>query len=615
MASNPLSSGSSKGSWFLLLFGLPFTAVGLFFAWELAATVREFYAAKQWVETPATILSTELKKKTGSKGHVSYEVRATYDYRFDGQRHNGDRVSLAGKFELDAYDKRKHKQLKKLLGKPNGAVCFVDPDEPSRSVLDRELRASSIAIQIPFAVCFSLVGLGVLGAGVYGRVAARGRVARLAESPDEPWRVREDWAAGEIACTGWTPVLVMGAGAVLWNGLTLPMAFLVGTDSDVPSFVPWLMGAFVLVGVGLLVAMLYQLIRRLRYGSSLFRMAGTPGVVGGELAGVVLAPANVQPEDAFRVTLACRETRTVRRGNKRSTETVTIWEDTRLIDRTLHDPTGKQGVPVRFVIPSEADPTDPDADRPISWQLTVEAKTPGPDYKADFAVPVFITADSADGVVEPEDPLTDYELDESLAASLRRVGLRCEQPGPDGLRVSRPPFRSVGNACFFALFGAVCIAVAVGTASVDESIVRIVFPVVFGGIGVLMVIGALGSLLGCSDLAIEGDRWRARTGWYGLRGRGREFGPADVRDLRLKQTMKSSSGSKTTVWNQVEAELADGKSVTLVKGLSDRGAERRLLGELHRLAGLGDSAGDSDQDANDGWDGLQGLAQDERGLV
>ncbi|MEN1682061.1 MAG: DUF3592 domain-containing protein [Planctomycetota bacterium] len=578
----------------LVLFGAPFAAFGVFMGWQLLSLIGLAVASESWVKTPATLISVKLQ------GSDTRKVVAEYDYEYAGEKYRGEQVGLDDTADnFSSYHRELYERLKERLDAELPVDCYVDGDDPSRAVLDRTLRPVLVWLHGVFALIFGGAGFGMIGTGAYSVWDSRRHRARLAQFPDEPWRVREDWAAGEIRSGGWKSVWFLGAFALFWNLIswTVGMGVVAGGKADVPWFAGAMIGGFLLIGLWLIAAVGWKVITLFRSGGSVFKLAGPTGVVGGELAGVVLAPQNVQPKEALRLTLACQETRTRSRGGESETEVRTVWEDSRLVDRTLHDPSGRRGVPVRFVIPSGKRPTDPDGHRPVAWKLTVSAETSGPDYEAEFEVPVFVTADSKEGVEAPTGALTDYESVETLAEALARTGLVCEHPSETELRVVKPHSQHLGMAAGLLVGGLVFGGAAIGLAFVEETLVRYLFPVCFGAAGIGMLVGSVGTVLSSSDLHIVGDRWRLKSGWYGFRGAGREFSAGDVKRIRVKESMSSSSGTETVQWNHIVANLNDGGRAILLRGIKDRNAERRLLGELCRLAGIDAPPATDDEDA------------------
>lgn len=153
-----------------------------------------------------------------------------------------------------------------------------------------------------------------------------------------------------------------------------------------------------------------------------------------------------------------------------------------------------------------------------------------------------------------------------------------------------------------ALFAAVGIAFWWQGNGLDQYL----FGAIFSFAGVVVILCAVGVLLSSSELNIDGKRWRLKSGWYGFRGAGREFSADNIKDIGLKKSMFSSSGNNLKQRNCVTARLTDGTKLKLVRGLSNRRTERRLIFELQQLAGL--PLVNKDVDAAEEQDGSISLA-------
>ena len=565
-----------------ILFGLPFAAVSVFMAWRLLSMLLLASAASNWIDTPATITHLELEQ-----GDETQKIVGSYQYVYEGQRYTNDRIGLdTGSDNIGEYHWEFYRKLKTSFNANQPVTCYVNPSDPANSLLDRSLRPELVVFHFPFILCFGLAGFGiVIGAIVFYRHDKK-RAARLKQFPDEPWKVREDWAAGEVASMRWQPLIVIGVFTMFWNSLAFPISIVFFYKEDVPAWCTVLIFAFPLIGLFMLGGFIYEATRIFRFGKSTLRLATKPGVVGGELSGVVVVPENLRPKGAYQVVLTCVEQQTRQRGSETETSSVALWEDTRWIEQTLSDKGGQHGVPIRFIIPSSAKPTDSENDDPVTWKLTVEAKVFGPDYKAEFEVPVFVTADSQTGIQATHERLTEFELKESLSQQLARENLIAEMPSKSELRISCPPMRHIGSAVVAVLAGALFAAVGIAFWWQGNGLDQHLFGAIFSFAGVVVILCAVGVLLSSSELNIDGKRWRLKSGWYGFRGAGREFSADNIKDIGLKKSMFSSSGNNLKQRNCVTARLTDGTKLKLVRGLSNRRTERRLIFELQQLAGL-----------------------------
>jgi hypothetical protein len=138
--------------------------------------------------------------------------KASYRYTFQGREYKGDRLGteiLGGTDNLDSW----HDDMADMLatarkeGKP--ITVFVNPDNPSESMIDRAIRWNLMLMFLPFALGFGGVGVGALW---FMARALRG---------DPPERV------GTRVTTGGGGVLGVWVFAFFWNAISMPIALLV----------------------------------------------------------------------------------------------------------------------------------------------------------------------------------------------------------------------------------------------------------------------------------------------------------------------------------------------------------------------------------------------------
>ncbi len=400
-----ISMSGSGGPLFLLLFSIPFTAVGIGMLVVTWWTLWDWQRMQCWEEVPCQILSAKLESHRGDDS-TTYKVVAEYRYRYAGRDYTGTRVSPhSGADNIGSFHQRAYKQLDRhrTSGKP--FPCYVDPEHPEEAILYRRPRWEMMLFYTGFLYAFGGAGLGTMLGGLLWR---RSRSKRAATPPDEPWLARDDWARGLVSSSNRKTFLVVAMGAVFANLPYLPAA-MVAYDAWITGSSRWALLTMIFPAIGLALAWwaLYAGLRWVKYGESTFQMASVPGVVGGTLAGVVHVASRLQSEHGFRVRLVCHRTVTKRSGKKTETTVDTAWEQVRQIAKALDQPDpGRTAIPILFGLPYDVLPTGEEGDRTIAWQLEVRSAQSGVDYKAVFEVPIFRTAQSR----------PDFQLDDSLMA-------------------------------------------------------------------------------------------------------------------------------------------------------------------------------------------------------
>lgn len=148
------------GAGCLVLFFLVFLLFGGGFLYGFfVRPVLGILAAKNWPEVPCTILTSEVKTHRGSDGNT-YSVAITYAYEFDGRDYESSRYHFLG--GSSSGHARKQAVVDRL---PPGTrtVCYVNPADPSQSVLERGLTPDLWFGLIPLV----FVLIGAVGS-VYG---------------------------------------------------------------------------------------------------------------------------------------------------------------------------------------------------------------------------------------------------------------------------------------------------------------------------------------------------------------------------------------------------------------------------------------------------------------
>jgi hypothetical protein len=364
--------------------------------------------------------------------------------------------------------------------------------------------------------------------------------------------------------------------AALWNVVSIPAATVAVRaamgEGNRAALVALLFPA---VGLGLLVWAVRATIRYRRFGISRFELTTLPAVVGHTLEGTVRTPSGLRPPEGFRLVLSCIRRETRGTGRNRSTTERILWQDER---RTM---AGGVGVPVAFALPADAVPTDPRAsnDR-VLWRLSVTGEVPGVDYAAAFEIPVFRTAAS-------ESPRTEAErvVDATITAPAdyrQPAGSRVEVTTTHrGTELYYPPARNPGFAAGLTGFAVIWLGAIVFMISLHAPVL---FPLVFGGFGLLLLVGVLDAWLAVTRVTVEPGSVTVATGW---------LTPHRERTLRADQVaevaIRISGQAGNTPYYEVSLVTADGKRVAAGQGIRDKRAAEWLAATVRTAMGPGRS--------------------------
>ena len=365
------------------LFGLVFVVVGAGLMFVMGARpMIQVVRAHSWIETPCHITSSTLEVNSSSDG-TTYRVAITYEYEFAGHNYRGDRYD----FSFGSSSGRDGKQ-EAVRSYPAGSdrMCFVNPGEPTESVLNRNLD---------WYMLWGLFGLPFFAAGLFviiasrraGRRRARSAAADLEES-DVPIRIREriELKPRQSPMAKLIGTTIM---ALIWNGIVGGIAYAVlndGFDDGFDIFPLIFLSIFGLIGLALLFAIPYQLLALGNPRPLLVLEQGMPWVGGDSQLSWNMTGRTDRLQNLV-MTLRGREEATYRRGTNSYTAKE-VFHDSVLYESS--EPQECRGGTLTLAIPAGTMPTWDGGNNEIVWELEVHGDIPRwPDVKEVFVITVF----------------------------------------------------------------------------------------------------------------------------------------------------------------------------------------------------------------------------------
>ncbi|WP_417384102.1 DUF3592 domain-containing protein [Gimesia sp.] len=133
------------------------------FIFHVLVDWQNYTQFKNSVATPVTrVLHVELVEQQHREQPLE-EVVVKYEYTYKGKLYTGDRASIFsggerhGSFHSDLYERIK------LFQQGDGPlVCYVDPQNPAESVLDRSFRLGSFLMHLILPLGLTGFGLPIL---------------------------------------------------------------------------------------------------------------------------------------------------------------------------------------------------------------------------------------------------------------------------------------------------------------------------------------------------------------------------------------------------------------------------------------------------------------------
>ena len=358
----------------------------------------------------------------------------------------------------------------------------------------------------------------------------------------QPWLKRADWAAGKIKSTATVPVKIMVIVTLAFGGFGgLMTAFVLPKELHHGNYLALLILLFPAVGIGFLVGLIRNYQARRRFGDCYFELAQIPAPLGGNLEGQILVGTRLRLEQGLHLKLFCLRRVTSGIGDNRSTEENILWQDEKIFrpEADLPEPEpGRSGIPVYFKLPANQPEATPDGGDGIYWRLEAKAKMSGPDFFANFDVPVFRVAGAVvvDDEKEAADPTA--ALQESVEELRREEGSKIEiTDGPAGREFYFPAARNPGAAMTTTAFALIFTGVVGLTIHFQAPIL---FPIITSLFVVILFLAAFSLWFKSSQVTIDSTGVRVVTRWLFF-SRTRKFEAGDVARFEIFVGMRSGT--------------------------------------------------------------------------
>ena len=240
---------------FVILFGLPFS---------------NYMGIGEWVETPCEIVSCEVVNNR--RGRNSLEIE--YQYDIQGEHFTSSQYHASENF---SHSRSKLLKIANKLQAGTKTVCFVNPDDISQAVLNRDFEPAMLIGLVSLLFVF----VGLLGL-FFGRPLAQAFITtRLSKIQSQEWRTaaslaeksantQEDWQQ-DFGSSGLTELksgsnpkamlIFMLVFSLFWNGIVSIFVLQVITEwgqGNQPWFMTLFMIPFLLVGIGTAGGVIYM---------------------------------------------------------------------------------------------------------------------------------------------------------------------------------------------------------------------------------------------------------------------------------------------------------------------------------------------------------------------
>ena len=388
--------------------------------------------------------------------------------------------------------------------------------------------------------------------------------------PDEPWLWQSKWDGGKMTSSNKGSFIILflwfgGFSLVGWAGLYLCLAGIIKGD-----YVKLLSAIAPLIGLVMGYYALCSLNRYRKFGESIFQMACMPGVIGGELAGVIHTKASQIPDGGFVLKLQTIKTTTSGSGKNRWTRHEILWEDTHCvhIDLGASGDDGNVVLPVSFAIPFECQSSsETPTDNPrLGWKLSVDAKFPGTDFHCEFDVPVFKTPESQENF-QPSVAEQSFSEEIPLTNLCAASGVK-QTHDNGGVSFEFPLARRFGGKIVLTLM----------TIFLSGGV--FFMPVIFGILTLIMIVATIRFWFWYGKISADENGVQVLTGFLGLHSH--QFSRDQIKSLIYKETMNNQTQEFDLLIETTEHK----KPMLFGTALQGETAARRLCETLESVLGM-----------------------------
>jgi hypothetical protein len=428
---------------------------------------------------------------------------------------------------------------------------------------------------------FVLAGGGIVALGIYaGRESSR-QALLVEQHPDAPWMWKPEWAAGRIEGAGRAGVVAMWIFAAIWNGISWPIAPKLVEEFERGEQMALLFGLFPVLGVVLVGLAIRTTLQQRRFGTPMLLLETIPGVVGGYLRGAVQTRAPLQGARRIDLTLTCVRRRTTGSGKNRSTsESILFQEKGDVAPSTIRPGPWGSEIRVDFRIPFDSSPTDlARPDDTTEWRVEIAIDLPGVDFQARFDVPVFRTEQSSEAIVSASDAIPQISLsglDDRAALPGSKVQAKALAQG--GVELYFPAARNPGAALGLTVMCALWMSFVAGMLHFGTPIL---FPIVFGGFGLLILAGVLQMWAGTTRVRASARGLEVKRALLGI-------GRLRLRPANEIEALSAEIGMTVgrTPFYRLQARVRGGRFVTCGSGLQDKREAEAYAQLLAKSLGL-----------------------------
>jgi hypothetical protein len=379
-----------RRAWLLpIVLGTIFAVVGgALFVFIGVLPALRLIRASGWIETECTIVSSTIRSHTSDEG-TTYKVDILYEYEAGGNRYRSNRYDFVD-FSSSGYSGKRVIVDSHPAG--STAVCYVDPDDPTRAVLNRQFRASYLVGLLP--LIFLLAGVGVLTWGLRQHRKARGRTDGVPTLATSHADAGHGAAVLEPEATPASKLLGALFFCLIWNGIVSVFIWQLASgwaQGDRDWFLLVFLLPFVLVGLGAVVFVAYTALALVNPRPVLTLSSATVPL-GGEVDIGWQFRGRVERLRRLEIFVEGREEASVSHGDSTKIRREAFMRITAV---DTDQPIGMARGSTRVTIPDDTMHSFELGGTKVVWSLKVKGDVPNwPDVDEEFAFVVLPAAEN-----------------------------------------------------------------------------------------------------------------------------------------------------------------------------------------------------------------------------
>ena len=562
---------AKKNNISLALFGLPFAAVGLGFLFlSIIPALWEWHAMKAWQATPAQVTFAQLQTHRGDDS-TTWEATARYQYEFNNQIYTGSRLGImSGADNIGSWHQDHSRTLKKHHQNKTPITLYVDPNNPSQSVIDRELRWGMLLFKSVFVIVFGGVGIGLI---VFALVSKNTKHPEQLKT-DMPWQANDDWK-NPIASNAKAGLWGLWGFAVFWNAISMPILLIIPEELASKNYPALVALLFPIIGLFLLTWCAINTARWRRFGATPLMLSPYPAAIGGQMGGTLTLRSRLPAQTEVHITLSCVKSYYSGSGKNRKRRESITWSNA----GQGHIKNLPQGSQIAFCFnpPKNLPNSELPSDSYHLWRVSIAAQLPGADLHRDFEIPAFQSDAQSHLNIDDstQHPKVKNKREEALESLLNPTTI------PGGIAIKLQPLRNAKVSGAFVLFGFIFFGAGIAISRGDAAIMGFIF----GSIGAAIIAGGLYALLNSYDVQITREGIKATRKLLGFTLNHKHATRSQIKSLRIKSTGSSQSGKNHTEYFAVEAQLNNGRTIRVAESITGRTMAEEALESLALLSG------------------------------